>query len=337
MPKKNIKIGIIGCGKQAPKHIAGLQAAPGVELVISDLKQSRSENLAQKAGLQWVPDPHEFFVDPSIDAVDICTPTPSHYDLVCQAIDAGKDYFVEKPLCETPEQARRLIRLTKKSSRWGMVGYLYRFVPVFDQAKKFFPETPKTGESRVLGKVVAANFRIGGRGSHRVWKHRKATGGGAINEMMVHMLDLAIWYFGPVSSAQVPVNKLLRPHRMIRDKLREVDAEDYVVALLTMATGVEVMIQADLVTPGFTQFVEIQGDNGTFMGSIQSEMPSFLYCREPVDGFKPGRNYLHFGAVNLFEAQMAEFINAVRQRKKPTRSTLSDSILVLEAMQMIRD
>jgi len=336
MHRRKIKIGIIGCGKQAPKHVNGLLAAPGVELVLSDLKPSRAENLARKTGLAWVENPREVFEDPAIDAVDICTPTPSHYELIVQAIEAGKDYFVEKPLCQSSQQARQLKRLTRANGRLGMVGYLYRFVPVFDQAKEFFQNTPRTGHSDVLGQVVAACFRIGGRGSHRVWKHRKATGGGAINEMMVHMLDLAIWYFGPVQSVQVPVNKLLRPNRFIRGKMRTVDAEDYVVALLTMQNGVEVLIQADLVTPGFTQLVEIQGDNGTFMGSIQSEMPSFLYCREAVGDFNPGRNYLHYGSVNLFEAQMAEFAAVLRERRRPAKSTLDDSVLVLEAMEKIK-
>lgn len=336
MNTDTLRIGIIGCGKQAPKHISGLAKAGKVELVLVDQQTELAEDMAGSHGLSWVDSPEELFADPSIAAVDICTPTPSHYGLITQAIEAGKDFFCEKPLCETSAQAIELDRLTQDAGRLGMVGYLYRFVPVFDQAKSFFQNTPRTGHSQELGQVAAANFRIGGRGSHQVWKHCKATGGGAINEMMVHMLDLAIWYFGPVDSVQVPVNKLLRAQRFIQGEMHEVDAEDYVVALLTMKSGVEVLIQADLVTPGFTQFVEIQGDNGTFMGSIQADMPSFLYCRDAVGDYEPGRNYLHFGSVNMFEAQMTEFVAMLRERRRPTKSTLADSVLVLEAMEKVK-
>ena len=52
---------------------------------------------------------------------------------------------------------------------------------------------------RLLGN--AQQFRLGRRGSHKAWKHRAQTGGGAANEMLVHMLDLALWYFGEPESA----------------------------------------------------------------------------------------------------------------------------------------
>ena len=107
-----------------------------------------------------------------------------------------------------------------------------------------------------LGRVLTANFRIGGRGSHQVWKHRKETDGGAINEMMVHMIDLAIWYFGPVKEAKVVDSHLMMPERVIGGETVTVDAEDYVLALFEMESGVRVTIQADLVTPSFNQFVE---------------------------------------------------------------------------------
>ena len=48
-----------------------------------------------------------------------------------------------------------------------------------------------------------------------------------------------------------------------------VDAEDYVMIRCFGANGIEIFCQADLITPVFCQYVEIQGENRTFMGSIQ--------------------------------------------------------------------
>ena len=116
----------------------------------------------------------------------------------------------------------------------------------------------------------------------------------------------------------------------------QVDAEDYVLARFQMESGVEVLCQADLVTPAFSQYVEIQGENGTFMSSIQPSMPSFVYCINDNEGYPAGQTDLSFGSQNMFESQMAEFVRAVRNREQPTRSTLQDSVLLIEALNQLQ-
>jgi len=217
-----------------------------------------------------------------------------------------------------------------------MVGFIYRFAPIFEKGRSLFEHEHTNPGVGILGDVVSAFFRIGGRGSHQLWKHQSDAGGGAINEMLVHMVDLAIWYFGPVIDVEVLACDLLRPERVIGGELQRVDAEDYVVVRLSMQSGVSVLCQADLVTPAFSQYVEIQGSNGSFMGSIQPDMPSYIYCERPVDSYKSGKTVLNFGATNLFESQMREFVGAVRSNRAPSRSSVTDSMLVMEAMEKIR-
>jgi len=307
----------------------------GVEVVVADVDSGRAEALAEAEGVAWVKDAEALFCDPGIAAIDVCTSTKSHGELIRRAVESGKDFMCEKPLCETVDEAHRLERLVERSGRIGMVGYIYRFAPVFQEAKRLFTESAVQGRSDALGEVVAAQFRIGGRGSHQLWKHRRDAGGGAINEMLVHMLDLAIWYFGPVDEAKLLVDTLLRPKRLIRGERHEVDAEDYVVVQLRMRNGVHVLCQADLLTPSFTQICEVQGDNGTFTGSIQADMPSFVYCVEPAGGYRAGKTNLDFGPRNLFEGQMAEFVRAVRTQTQPALCAIRDSVLLLEALDMI--
>jgi myo-inositol 2-dehydrogenase/D-chiro-inositol 1-dehydrogenase len=333
-----LKIGIIGCGKQAPKHISGLAKLPGVELVLADSRPEAAERLGRESKLPWVRDVQAIFADPDISAVDICTPTSSHLSLIQNALVSGKHFFCEKPLCEREEEEVRLIdRLLAEHRLVGMIGYVYRFAPVFELGQRLFKDVPRTGESLELGRVVTAFFRIGGRGSHQAWKHLKAHGGGAINEMLVHMLDLALWYFGPASEASVLTKGLLRPKRVINGMEETVDAEDYVIARLQMKSGVEVICQADLLTPAFTQFVEVQGENGTFMGSIQPDMPSFLHLDKGVAGYQAGKTTLNFGPRNLFEAQMAEFVQAVRAQTPPERCTIQDSLELMKTMEKLQE
>jgi predicted dehydrogenase len=155
--------------------------------------------------------------------------------------------------------------------------------------------------------------------------------------MLVHMVDLAIWYFGAVENAEFLARDLLRPTRVIQGREVIADAEDYVVVRLKMASGVEVLCQADLVTPAFTQVAEVQGENGTFMGSIVSSMPSFVYCSEARAGYPAGQTPLQFGRHSVFEAQMAEFVRAVRLQKQPSRCTVQDSVVLMQALEQLKN
>ena len=193
---------------------------------------------------------------------------------------------MRKPLTDNLDEANEVTHMLEKSNRIGMVGYIYRFSPIFEHGHSLLTGGVKDDESVVLGKITTALFRLGGRGSHQLWKHRCKHGGGAINEMLVHMVDLAIWYFGPVGEVRVLAHDLLRPQREIQGVIHDVDAEDYVIVRLTMENGVDVLCLADMVTPAFTQFIEVQGERGTFFGSIQPQMPSFLYLEQDSLGFR---------------------------------------------------
>jgi predicted dehydrogenase len=332
---KPVKIGLIGCGKQAVKHISGFAKIPGVTVILADMIPDRARELALKEGLAYVADVGEIFKDPSIDAVDICVPTPSHTPLIRDALNAGKSFFCEKPLCETMEEAREIQQMADRKKLTGMVGYVYRFSPIFELGKRLFEDAPSTGHSAVLGKITYAYLRLGGRGGHQLWKHMKGSGGGAMNEMMVHMVDMAIWYFGRVKEARLLESMLIRPHRPVNGKTETVDGEDFVLAKLRMENGIEVFVQSDLLTPSFSQYVEVEGENGSFFGSIQPEVPSYVYCEKPSAGYPAGRTPVNFGYINIFEAQMAAFVRSIRTGSA-VKSSIHDSILLFEAVTALK-
>ncbi len=331
-----VKIGLIGCGKQAVKHISGLRLCPYTEIVLADQDPALARRLAASEGLRFVDSAEQIFGDPELTAIDLCVPTPFHAPLIRRAIAAGKDFFCEKPLCETASEARELHRLAERFDRVGMVGYVYRHAPIFQKARGILAGARDSGVSPVIGKLAVATMRIGGRGSAALWKHRVGEGGGALNEMLVHMLDLAVWYFGPIERAELIMHELFRPQRAIAGKIEKVDAEDFVLARFWTRAGVPVVIQADLLTPSFTQILEVQGDNGTLMASIQAEMPQFVFAIKPAGGYGAGRTELGCGQVNIFEAQMAGFVEAVRSRAPEQEGTLADSVHVMEALELLR-
>ncbi|MFH1089947.1 MAG: Gfo/Idh/MocA family oxidoreductase [Pseudomonadota bacterium] len=331
-----IKIGLIGCGKQAQKHVSGLKRLPGVRVVLADIDAEQARRLAEKEQCEYLPRPQDIFNHPDVAAIDVCTPTGSHYDLLKQALEAGKHFLCEKPLTDNLGQARELTRLAEEKKLFGMVGFIYRFAPVFEKAREILGGAQDPNMSPALGRIVSACFRLGGRGSHQVWKHRRATNGGAVNEMLVHMLDLALWYFGPPRSLEVLACDLLRPTRSIMGREVDADAEDYVLVRMQTGRGVDVVCQADLITPAFTQYIEVQGERGTFFGSIQADLPSFVFVESEGGGFPQGRTALDNAPRNLYEAQMSEFVTAVRGPDRKTRCSLEDSVTLLETLELIK-
>jgi predicted dehydrogenase len=98
----------------------------------------------------------------------------------------------------------------------------------------------------------------------------------------------------------------------------------------------DVFCQADLLTPAFSQYVDIQCENGSFVGSIQGEMPSYIFLKEARAGYAVGRTDLSFGQRNLFDAQMDAFVQVVRRGKTLERNTIEDSIQLMRISTEIR-
>ena len=192
--KKEIKIGLIGCGKQSLKHLPALKKIDA-RIIIADQDAELALMRSKEFKIEAARTVDEIFDNPEISAVDICTPTPTHHYLIKRAVESQKSFFCEKPLSSSFEEALSIEKLLEKTSLVGMVGYLYRFHPAFETIMDCIDEA-------IVGQPYFATFRLGGRGSHRIWKHKKNQGGGAINEMMVHMIDLVLWYFGAIKKVQ---------------------------------------------------------------------------------------------------------------------------------------
>ena len=334
-----MEVGIVGCGKQAPKHISGLVAAGVQKITVCDIDAVRARDFAAenaKFGVHAADSLEDLLANPSISGVSICTPTPAHAPVIRSAIKAGKHFLCEKPLCETASEANELAALAAEAGVVGTVGYIYRYAPVFEKTKQIVgADAPLSGHSETLGKISNAFLRIGGRGSHMAWKHKKAAGGGAINEMLVHMLDLSYWFFGKAQSITLLDCDLKWPERVVDGERVIADAEDFVLARMRTESGVDVLLQADMITPAFTQYLEIQGSNGSVFGSIQPDFSSFLYCHEARGGYPKGKTTLAEPPRNLFDAQMGDFVHAMKTGSS-TRCPVGESAFVMQMLESLR-
>ncbi len=327
-----IKVGIIGCGRQAPKHISGYQAYGNIELTVSDIVNDRALALSEKFSTR-VMSLDEIINDPEIKIVSVCTPVNTHDEIISRLVENKKHFICEKPLSTSQSNLDSINLKIEKNNLVGMVGYIYRFASAFTLGKKFIDKVESSGNN-ISESIDKAYFRIGGPGSHAAWQHKKDQQGGAINEMLVHMLDLMIWYFGNIIDIYEVKKQIHYPARIINGKTVNADAEDYVLIRVKTEKLVDVTIEADLISSSFNQYVNCSGKKSSFTGSIQQTIPTCL----GTENSKLDSPSVHIhGYMNLYVDQMKYFLDCVLKSNKHDKCTLEDSINILNSIQRIQN
>jgi predicted dehydrogenase len=123
---KNVRTAVIGVGYLGRFHAQKYAALEESELVaVVDRDASTRERVAAETGCRPEADYHRILDE--VDAVSIATPTPLHHLIARTCLEHGLHVLVEKPITETPEQARDLVRLAAERGRVLQVGHLERF------------------------------------------------------------------------------------------------------------------------------------------------------------------------------------------------------------------
>jgi predicted dehydrogenase len=125
-----IRVGIIGVGHLGKFHLNNWKEIADVELVgFYDPDDDNAAIVSEKYQLPRFLDA-DALIDAS-DAIDIVAPTNFHFEWCEKAIKKGKHVFVEKPLANTMDEARQLVKLTAESGIKLQVGHVERFNPAF--------------------------------------------------------------------------------------------------------------------------------------------------------------------------------------------------------------
>jgi predicted dehydrogenase len=127
----SVRIGVIGLGQWGPNHVRNLRLVEGCEVTrVCDSAEGRLA-LARRQfpGINTTRNPRSITEAADIDAVVVATPVQSHFRLVRQALEAGKDVLCEKPMAMNSTQARALCAVARKKRRILMVGHVFLYNP----------------------------------------------------------------------------------------------------------------------------------------------------------------------------------------------------------------
>lgn len=125
-----LKIGVIGAGHLGKIHIKILKESPLFDLVgfydINPVEREKVQHTYQVPAFESI---EQLLTE--VDAVDIVTPTITHYEIAKLCIAHLKHVFIEKPITTTVEEARTLIKVLYEADVIGQVGHVERFNPAF--------------------------------------------------------------------------------------------------------------------------------------------------------------------------------------------------------------
>lgn len=220
-----IRYGLIGCGRVAPRHAQSLgQVAEARLVAVADLKASRAEHFAEEYKATPYTDYRALLDRPDIDAVSICVPSGLHARVALDALDAGKHVLVEKPIALKLADADAMIeRARARDLRLGVV-LQNRYNSPMQQLRRLIDGG---GLGRLyLGNACVRWFRPQSYYEDD-WHGTLAMDGGALMNQSIHHIDALRWFMGPVHSVYAYSATLA--HQM--------EAEDVGVATLRFQNG----------------------------------------------------------------------------------------------------
>lgn len=190
------------------------------------------------------------------DIVMICTPNSLHVPMGLQAIEAGCDVLVEKPISDSFEQANRLVAAADQAGRLLHVGYMLRFELGLRQMKQIVA----SGE---LGEIAGGRAMIGTYITLLNGKTpERQNSPYAIVVDYTHELDFIRWILGDV--------KEVMSMGAVRGNLDLKGKPNIIQTLMTLESGALVQVHMDFIQYPQRRLIEIYGDKGTLAYDAQT-------------------------------------------------------------------
>lgn len=257
-----IKVGLIGCGSIAKKHIQTVANRTDIELIaLSDLKYEKMKTLAEyykkhcekQAEISLNKEYQTLIFDPKVDVVIITTTSSLHAQIAKQALIGGKHVIVEKPLALSLEDINEMQRLATKYQKHLFVCHQLRYSPLITEVKRII-------ENNLLGEIYygVISLRLNRSKDYYLksdWRGTWSKDGGMLINQGIHLIDLLIWLLGDVTSV----------YGDILNKVTIKETEDIALGIVTFTSGAKGLIEANTITKpkNIGYYLSLFGEKGT--------------------------------------------------------------------------
>jgi predicted dehydrogenase len=351
-PGMDIGVGLISVGWMGKLHTRAYQALPLVYpelglrtrlLHAADTAPDRAAYAREILGYAKAStDYHDVLFDPDVDVVSICAPTGLHREIGVAAAEAGKPFWIEKPVGRDAREAADVAAAADKAGVVTSIGYNYRHAPAVEHVR----ELVVRGD---LGRItnVRAVFFNGYASEPKgalSWRFiRELAGAGALGDLLSHVIDLMQYILGPIGEVNALTSTVYaeRPilpmgsgthFAVIEDgEMGTVENDDYVAALVrfapdSTAAGAVGTLEASrvIVGPQCGLAFEIYGTEGSAAWNFE-QMNELRICT--------GRRGAHYGYTTVLGN--AHFGDYAYFQPGPGHSMGYDDLKVIEAKKFL--
>jgi scyllo-inositol 2-dehydrogenase (NADP+) len=319
-----LNVGLIGLGKMGISHLAIVSAHPDVNLVgVCDTSGYVRGVLSKYTGVKVYGDYQAMLDAKGLEAVVIATPSRHHAEMVRAALDRNLHVFCEKPFCLDITDGLQLAELAERKGVVNQVGYHYRFVGSFKEAKRLI-------DAKVLGHIHHIRAEAYGpvvlqpKGS--TWRASGSEGGGCLYDYACHAIDIVNYLVGrPQAVGGTVLNKVFSR-----------DVNDEVYATLYFSDGMTGQVAANWSDESFRRMstqVSLWGTNGRMVVDRQ-EIKTFI--RDADQSVGAGWNVRYTTDLSTdvwyylrgeeYSAQIDYFFQCVKERRKENISSFASAV-----------
>ena len=182
-----LKVGVIGAGRWGKKHIDEYSQMKDAELLwVSDLVEENLNECQEQFNIKNVTDDYNDVLASDVEAVSICTSNETHFEVCKDALIAGKNVLVEKPLTLDPKKAYELVDIAKQSNKLLAVGHIFRYNNAINETKKLI-------DNNTLGDLYYLRLQWTIQWMPQIYPDKKLD---IIVDMMPHLYDIMNYLIG---------------------------------------------------------------------------------------------------------------------------------------------
>jgi predicted dehydrogenase len=197
-----LRLGVIGCGRVFEKfHLPAIGRVPEVELVAAS-----DANASRLAWAERIPAPLRLLSSAAalinaggLDAVLVLTPPATHAAIVVQSLEAGLHVLVEKPMALDVADGSRMVAAARGANRRLHVGFTRRFREPYRRLRRLLLEV---GQASVESARFELSFSTAEWGAHSAFAGNDRQGGGPLDDVFSHQVDLLDWLLGPAEAVR---------------------------------------------------------------------------------------------------------------------------------------
>lgn len=315
---KQVKWGILGCGKIANKFAEALQKTDNSLLIAT---AARDLNRAMEFSKQWGFEKSygsykELVKDAEVDIIYVATPHSYHYAHAKLCLEAGKNVICEKPFTINTGQLRVLISIARKRNLFLMEALWSRFLPGIIHTKELI-------EKGAIGDVISMDVDFGinfpYHPNHRVYNPYLA--GGALLDIGIYPLFLSMYFFG-------------KPIEMKAHSVLDSNKIDLTTSLITLSKSGTVCHLYSTTQANTPVKARIYGTKGNI------EFNNWWFTPVDISLYLDGKDkeILQFPPIaNGYEYEAIESVNCLLNSKKESAIMSFDfSLMLMEQMDEIR-